>query len=47
MKKKKCGAGKPQGMNLAQTKKWEREELDRIVHAEAWKIFLEWSQSLQ
>lgn len=38
---------KPQGMNLAQTKKWEREEFDRIVQAEAWKIFLKWSQSLQ
>lgn len=45
--KKKRGPAKPQGMNLAQAKAREKLVFDELVKAEAWKLFLRWSDHLQ
>ena len=45
-KQTKRRPGKPRGMNLAQTKAWERETFDRIVQAAADEKFSQYQHRL-
>lgn len=45
-KQHKRGPGKPQGMNLAQARAWEKAAFDELVRAAAWDLFLQWHGNL-
>ncbi len=46
-KQKKHGPTKPQGLNLAQTMRLEKQVKQETIHAEAWALFRRWSNNLQ